>query len=257
MDRSMQVLNRPASAPRVREVDSFRPFFWLRLGWDDLREHAFASVAYGLFFALSGYFMLHYAADKPHVVIVAVSGFVLVGPVLAAGLYEISRRSAARKPAGLVESLQGIRQNLDTLIPMGLLLAMILLGWERTSAWVFTIAYPGEISSIGDFLRTMLFSSDHLRFTIAYMATGSVFAMLVFCTSVITVPMLMDRNTDVLSAVQTSLKTVCRNPKPMLLWAALIVLIILVGFATLMIGLILLIPILGHATWHAYRDIVD
>lgn len=257
MDRSITGLKHSPAQPRVREVDDFRPLFWLRLGWEDLREHALASVAYGFFFALTGYLILHHAADKPHLIIVAISGFLLVGPILAAGLYEISRRSAARQTAGLLVSLRGIRRKLGTLAPMGLLLALMILAWERTTAWIFSLIHPEQLSDISSLMSLMLSSSAHVGFSIAYLITGLLFALFVFCTTVVTVPMLMDRDATIGSAMLTSLRTVYHNPKAMLLWASLITLTMLIGFATLMIGLILLIPLIGHASWHAYRDIVD
>ncbi len=257
MEHSMHTLDRHFNLPRVREVDDGRPLHWLRLEWNDLREHAFASIAYGVFFALMGYIIIHLAAPRPYLVTVAISGFFLVGPILATGLYEISRRSAAKQPVGLIDSLRGVGRNFESLMSIGILLALVMVGWERVSAVLFALLFSGELADVNGFIRNVLLSGEHLGFTAAYMISGLLFATLVFCATVVAIPMLMHRDTDMITAMMTSMRAVRRNPRAMMLWAALIVAIMLIGFATMMIGLVLLIPLLGHATWHAYRDIVD
>lgn len=257
MDHSMHKLDRHFNLPRVREVDHGRPFHWLQMGWSDLREHGFASIAYGVFFAAVGYLILAFAAPRPYLVTASISGFFLVGPILAAGLYEISRRSAAGQPAGLRDSLRGIAGNYESLLSIGIFLAIVMLGWERVSAVLFALLFTGEIAELGGFMRTVLFSGEHLGFAAIYLLAGFLFAGLVFCATVISVPMLMDRDTDMVTAMMTSLRAVSLNLRAMALWAALIVLLIGIGFATMMVGLVLLLPLLGHATWHAYRDLVE
>ena len=257
MDHSMHSLDRHFDIPRVREVDAARPLHWLEMGWNDLREHGFASIAYGLFFAAFGYIILAFAAPRPYLVTAAISGFFLVGPILAAGLYEISRRAAAGQSAGLRESLRGITGSYESLLSIGIFLAIVMLGWERVSAVLFALLFTGEITELSGFMRTVLFSGEHIGFTMVYMAAGFLFAALVFCATVVAVPMLMDRDTDMVTAMMTSLRTVSINPRAMFVWAALIVLLIGIGFATMMIGLVLLLPLLGHASWHAYRDLVE
>ena len=257
MDHSMHTLDRHFNLPRVREVDNARPFHWLQMGWNDMREHGFASIAYGLFFAAIGYLILVFAAPRPYLVTASVSGFFLVGPILAAGLYEISRRSAAGQPAGLRDSLRGIADSYESLLSIGIFLAIVMLGWERVSAVLFALLFTGEIAEISGFMRTVLLSGEHMGFTLIYMTAGLLFAALVFCATVIAVPMLMDRDTDMVTAMMTSLRAVSLNPRVMLLWAFLIVVLIGIGFATMMVGLVLLMPLLGHASWHAYRDLVE
>lgn len=257
MDHSMHTLDRHFNLPRVREVDAARPFHWLQLGWNDLREHASASIPYGIFFAVLGYVILAFAAPRPYLVTASLSGFFLLGPLLAAGLYEISRRSAAGETASLRDSLRGIVSSYESLLSIGVFLAIVMLGWERVSAVLFALLFTGEIAELSSFARTVLFSGDHLGFAVVYMLAGLLFAAMVFCATVIAVPMLMERDTDMVTAMMTSLRAVSLNPRAMLLWAVLIVTVIGVGFATLMVGLVLLLPLLGHASWHAYRDLVE
>lgn len=257
MAHSAHPLDRHFNLPHIREVDAARPLHWLKLGWEDLREHAFASIAYGLFFALLGFLIVSFAAQRPYLITASISGFFLIGPLAAAGLYEISRRSANGQPADLGSSLRGIRDSRESLLSIGVFLAIVMLGWERVSAVLFALLFPGEIAEVSGFVRTVLLSSEYLGFTTAYVLVGAVFAALVFIATVVAVPMLMDRETDMVTAMMTSVRAAGTNPMAMVVWAALIVALIGIGFATMMIGMVILLPLLGHASWHAYRDLID
>lgn len=257
MEHSAHALDRHFDLPRIREVDAARPLYWLRLGWGDLRENAFASVAYGVFFAALGILIIAYAAPKPYLVTASISGFFLVGPLAAAGLYEISRRSMSNQPADLLPSLRGIRDKHDSLLSIGMLLAIVMIGWERISAVLFALFAPDEVAEIGEIFRVMLLSGDYLGFAAAYMLLGAGLAALVFISTVVAVPMLMDRKIDIVTAMMTSIRAASVNRRAMVVWAALIVALVAFGFATLMFGLIILLPLLGHASWHAYRDMIE
>ena len=257
MEHSAHPLDRHFNLPHIRQVGTDRPLYWLKLGWADLREHAFASITYGLFFAVLGYLIVAFAAPRPYLVTVAVSGFFLIGPIAAAGLYEISRRSAAGRPAGLGASLRGIVESRDSLFSIGIFLALMMIAWERISAILFALTFQGELAEVSGFLGAVLLSGQHLGFTFTYLAVGALFAVIVFALSVVAIPMLMDRDVDMVTAMMTSLRTVAENPRAMAVWAATIVILVAIGFATMMIGLIILLPLLGHATWHAYKDLVE
>lgn len=257
MDHIAHPLDRHFSLPRVRAVDAARPLHWLRLGWDDLREHAFASLAYGVLFALIGFLILGYASARPYLITAAISGFFLIGPLAAAGLYEISRRSAAGQSASLADSLRGIRDQRESLFSIGLFLAFAMIAWERISAILFALLVPEGVAGLDGFFRTVFLSGEHLGFVASYVVIGALLAALVFALAVVAVPMLMDRQTDMVTAMMTSMRAVRVNPRAMVVWAALIVALVALGFATLTIGLIVLLPWLGHATWHAYRDLVE
>lgn len=257
MEHPAHPLDRHFNLPHIREVDPARPLHWLKLGWEDLRNHAFASIAYGIFFALLGFLIMSFAAPRPYLITASISGFFLIGPLVAAGLYEISRRSASGESADLRASLRGILDSRESLLSIGVFLAIVMLGWERVSAVLFALLFPGEIAELSGFMRTVLLSGEHLGFTMTYLLVGAVFATLVFIATVVAVPMLMDRETDMITAMMTSVRAASTNPIAMAVWAALIVALIGVGFATMMIGMVILLPLLGHASWHAYRDLVE
>jgi len=256
MDKTMNYLDQHFQLPAIRQVPHTRALQWLRLGWNDLLDNLAASLPYGVFFALAGYLLLAYAIDLPYLFTASISGFFLIGPLAAAGLYEISRRTALGAETSLADSLRGLRGHRDNLLSIGLLLALMLVGWERVSAVLFALMFHGEVSQPAHFLGS-LFTGEQLGFAIAYLLAGSGFAALVFSLTVVAVPMLMSRDTDMITAMMSSARAVARNPGAMAVWAALIVALVLVGFASLLLGLVVIMPLLGHASWHAYQDLVD
>lgn len=250
-------LDRHFSLPAIRDVPTTRPLVWLRMGWRDLRSNAWLSGAYGLVFTLAGYELLFLAEPRPYLFTVAVSGFMLVAPMLVAGLYEISRRQGEGMTTRFSESLQGWTRNGDAMALFGLVLALVVIAWERLSAILFALFYGGEFPSVQSFVGTVFLSGNYPGFVIAYVVVGALLAALVFAMSAISVPMLVDREIDVLTAIATSLKAIRQNPAAMTLWAALLVALMALGFATLLLGMIVLLPWAAHASWHAYRDLTQ
>jgi uncharacterized membrane protein len=238
-------LDRHFSLPAIRDVPTTRPLEWLRMGW------------HGLVFTLAGYELLFLAQPRPYLFTVAVSGFMLVAPMLAAGLYEISRRQGEGMTTRFSESLQGWTRNGDAMALFGLVLALVVIAWERLSAILFALFYGGELPSVQSYLVTVFLSGNYPGFVIAYVVLGALLAALVFAMSAISVPMLVDRDNDVLTAIATSLKAIRQNPAAMTLWAALLVALMALGFATLLLGMIVVLPWAAHASWHAYRDLTQ
>jgi len=257
MDNPYNALDRHFHLPHVRHVDASRPLRWLSRGWGDLRENLGASLPYGLAFAIAGYLLLSYATDLPYLFTAAISGFFLVGPLAAAGFYEISRRHQQGESVSFAQSLRGLRQHTNHLLYYGVFLAVVLLSWERLSAILFALFYQGGYPDLGNFFRDVFLSGDYLQFVVSYIVIGGALAALVFALSVVSVPMLMDRDVDIVTAMMTSTRAVATNLSAMAIWAALIVALIAVGFATMMVGMVILLPLLGHATWHAYKDLIE
>ncbi|MFO0121014.1 MAG: DUF2189 domain-containing protein, partial [Inhella sp.] len=141
------------------------------------------------------------------------------------------------------------------LVVFGLLLGFAGTGWVFTSASLITGFSPVPIHNPQDFLRHVVLSDQSMLFQ-AWLAIGGVLAAPVFASSVIALPMLLDRQVGVLTAVLTSWRVVMDNPAPMALWATLIMVFTLIGMATAMLGLVVAVPWLAHASWHAYRDLV-
>ena len=222
---------------------------------EDVLQSPLASLAYGVTFALLGYLILAFAADKPYLFTAAVSGFLLVGPLAAAGLYEISRRRSEGRSCSLLESLQGIARHKGQLFYFGLMLAIVLIGWERMSAILFAMFYKGDAPDLANFFGEVLFSAPTPTSWWPTWWLGAL-AVLVYALSAVAVPMLMDRETDIVTAMMSSARAVGFNLGAMILWAAIIVGSMALGFASLLFGMVILLPIIGHATWHAYHELV-
>jgi uncharacterized membrane protein len=159
-------------------------------------------------------------------------------------------------PAWLAPTLDAWAPNVGSIGIFTLVLAVILLVWARASLIVFALFYTGEMPTVAGFLRQML-SPDNLEFLFAYFCVGGFFAVLVFAISVVSVPMMLDRDTDGVVAVLTSLRVFGANLPAMAVWGALILALTAAGFALAFVGLVVTAPVIGHATWHAYRALVE
>jgi uncharacterized membrane protein len=241
----------------ARSVEATRPFKWVAQGWDDLWANSATSLLYGLFFAGVGYLIMAYSAAQPYLFTAAVSGFMLVGSLAAAGLYEISRRAESGQRTTLAQSLKGLARNGDSLFYFGILLAIAMISWERISAILFALFYHDEVPQLANFYREVFLSGSYTYFVSAYLIIGGALALLMYVLSAVSVPLLMDRDVDVVTAMMTSAQAVGRNLAAMALWGALLVALMAFGFVTYMVGMVIALPLAGHATWHAYRDLVE
>ncbi|HPT49561.1 MAG TPA: DUF2189 domain-containing protein [Accumulibacter sp.] len=246
---------RASRLPDIRQIDAGAIAGWLRAGWRDFRRGGLASLFYGACFATGGWLM-HLVFSKAYALFAGLTtGFLLIGPFLALGLYDLSRQIERGETARLAPTLAAWRPNLANLGLFAAVLAVVLLVWARASIIVFALFFTGGLPTFADVVRTVL-TFEQADFALVYFAVGGFFAIFVFAISVIAVPLMLDRQTDAISAAIASLIACGRNPGPMLLWALCIVLLVGIGFATLFVGLIVTMPLIGHATWHAYRAVV-
>ena len=242
--------------PAVRRVRAAAAFGWLAKGWQDFRAHPLPSVFYGACFAAMGWLIAVTFRHAYEYVSALVTGFFLVGPFLAIGLYDLSRRRDSGEATLLVPTLDAWRANVGAIGVFALVLAVILLVWARASLVVFALFYTGEMPSVAGFLDQVL-ALENIEFLFAYFCVGGFFAVLTFAISVVSVPMMLDRRTDGVVAVLTSLKAFGANVPAMLVWGAAIVALTVLGFALFFVGLMVVAPVIGHATWHAYRALVE
>ncbi len=246
----------PASSlAAIARVPAGAPFAWLAHGISDLRAAPASSLFYGAAFAVMGWLIAFFYGHAYSLTVALMGGFMLLGPGLAMGLYGLSRQRESGETPRLKPSLTIWRSNLSNLGIFALVTGVVLLIWARASLVVFAVFYTSGLPSTDDFLRELL-AFKNAEFVIAYVVIGSGFAAFIFSISVVAVPLMLDRDKDAISAMLLSLATVAKNPLPMLLWAVLIVTLAGIGFATAFIGLVVTIPILGHATWHAYRALI-
>lgn len=254
--------------PQVRTIGLAEPLHWLVLGWRDVRQAGWISVLHGLVLALVGAAIMLVAHHRFWLLAGALSGFLVVAPVLATSLYAISRALEQGLPAdrALVLRTWLNWQNSHIskwgndywcLFQFGALLALAATGWVLTSAALITLLAPVPIHEPIDFLRHVVLADGGWLFEL-WLAMGSLLVAPIFASSVVAMPLLLDRRASIRMAVLTSWQTVLANPLPMAFWAVLIAGLTVLGLATLLfLGLVLLIPVLGHASWHAYRALVD
>lgn len=248
-------LDRHFPAPAVQRVSLGRPAYWLQAGLDDLFANPLPGLAYGLLFSIGGDLILLASMREPYLFMTALSGFFLVAPLLAAGLYELSRLRAAGAPRPtFIESLGGLRRSAPALTLFGVLLAVVAVLWEQVTAVSFSLVADQEFGLME--MVQLVAAGEHNAFIATWLILGAGLALVVFAFSVVSVPMILDRDADFVTAIMTSLRAFLLNLDVMVVWGAIIVLLVLMSFSTLMVGLVVAMPILGHATWHAYRELV-
>lgn len=224
------------------------PMRWLRLGWNDLNRARAQSLSYGIGLAVFAYLVTALAWVGGNVVALFSLGvaFILAGPVLAFGLYSISRQLEQRREPRLGICWRESRNHLRNELLFALVMLVVLLVWARAASMVHVFFPVGEELGLLGWIEFLAVGS----------AVGSIFAVIVFSASVVALPMMLDRNTDAITSALTSVAAVINNKAVMALWAMIIVGLVVVGFATAYIGLVLVLPLIGHATWHAYRETV-
>lgn len=242
--------------PIVRRVAHDSPWEWLQRGWRDLARIPLISTAYGAAVTVAGFLLafLLWEINAVYLVLPIAGGFMLAGPFLAVGLYDASRRLEAGEAVSFPAILLAWRRPLQIGL-FGILLLLVHFAWIRT-AMLWFVLYFHEGTPPLDRLPLYLLEPGNLPFLVIGTAMGAGFALITFTVSAVSLPLLVDRNIDLISAILISIQAVLLNPKAMLLWAGLIALFTAVGLATFFVGLVLLFPLVGYATWHAYRDLV-
>jgi uncharacterized membrane protein len=245
-----------ASLCKVRTIPLSRPFAWLGQGWADLGRSLGPSLLHGFVVALGGILMLGLAARWPALLPGAFSGLVIVGPILATGLYELSRVGDEGRRPSLRDAISAWRRGTVPLVWLGVLLFLAGTLWVLVSTVIFKLFVHAPITDPLAFLRYAVGSQGNVLFSM-WSVLGGLGAAIVFAATVVSAPLLLDRDIELRDAVTVSLRAVGQNPAPMALWAALIMLLSALSVLTLSVGFVFAIPLIGHATWHAYRDMVD
>lgn len=250
----------PDPLPQVRQIAMDAPWDWLAAGWRDLWGSSSISLAYGLAFAAISSVMavMITALNLSSLMLALASGFILIGPILAVGLYEISRRLEAGEPVNLKEIIHVRTKAPAQLMFLGVMLMIAFLVWVRVATLLFALFYGLQgFPPLTQFVDELLFTARGLALLTLGSAIGGVLALVVFSISAVSVPLLMVRNIDAVSAMLLSIEAVRKNLAPMILWAWLIMLMMGFGIATLFGGLLITFPLIGHATWHAFRAVID
>ncbi len=239
---------------KLADLSAADPLRWLAAGWRDFVRCPRIGLFYGLCFFLMGHALMAVFRSAPAYVLALSAGFLLMGPFLCLGLYDASRALEQGRRPSLRASLMAWRPMLGTMaIFAGVLLILEML-WGRASLVVFAVTFNTMPDTAH--LLQQLFSRENIEFLITYTLVGGLFAGLIFITSAISIPMILDRQSDAVSSGLTSIRASLQNPGVMLWWGALITLVIGLSMLPWFAGLFVAGPVVGHATWHAYRQIV-
>lgn len=242
--------------PGVRRIGFGAPLVWLKRGWTDLRRQPAVSLFYGIAIAVTGAVILGVTASLPYLFAAAITGFLLVAPMLAAGLYELSRRYLVGEPASVFDSMAAWKRNPSALVGFGLLSMLAGTAWQVVSVVIVALLYKGPALSPQAMMIEVLVNPKHYLMFFIYMGAGGALAAVIFVLSVVSMPMLVDRRCELLCALRTSINAVAENPVPLAFWALIIMLLTGLGFATALVGMVIIMPWLGHASFHAYKDLV-
>jgi uncharacterized membrane protein len=246
--------------PAIRQVDVEAPWRWIVAGWADLTRMPAISLAYGAVFTAIALGLFAGLADlgMSSLILAFAGGFMLIGPVLAVGLYEGSRRLERGEPIHVKDVvLAGFRAP-GQLALLGLALMLTYWVWVHTALLLFMIFMGTQpFPPVDRFVETLLMTNRGVALLTVGTIEGAVLAAVVFATSAISAPMLMDRPVGAAEAILASFRAVQLNVRPMALWAGLIAAFIIGGLLTLSVGLVIAFPLIGHATWHAYRDLTE
>lgn len=255
-----QIAGEVAPGISVRRVPFDQPWEWLAAGWRDLWTHPGVSLTYGAIFAVIAALMLWGTtqAGAQSIILACFGGFMLTGPLFAVGLYEISRDIGRGEPVSFGGAIAKSLKPEGQLGFMGLALFLVFMVWMQVAFLLFMLftgaqAFPPP----EEFVRMLLFTPSGLGLLLIGTAAGALLAVITFAVAAVSVPLLLVRDVDVVTAIRTSVRAVTANPKPMLLWAGLIAGFMVLGGLTLFVGLVVAFPLVGHATWHAFEDLVQ
>lgn len=245
----------PPAVPVINSLSADAPLSWLKRGWADMVATRFQGCFYGLVFVLMGYAITWVYATKWQLTMGLIGGFFLMGPFLCTGIYDLSRQREQSGSASLLKSLTCWTRNLSSLAFFAIILTFAMIVWARVSLILFALSSNTSFPTVQGVL-SQIFSLNNPQFLLLWAGVGFIFASIVFAVGVVSAPMMLDRRSDTLMAVFSSVRSLHANPKALYVWAVIVVVIIGLSLLAGFLPLLVTAPLIGHATWHAYRDLV-
>jgi len=251
---------RPKIKPIIRNISSEDISAALSAGFRDFQENFKFSLFFGLFYAVGGWIMIWFLTglDLPYLVYPLASGFALIAPFVAAGLYEVSRRKEMGETmawGGILGAIFSKRGK--ELRWMAIVTGFAFIIWIDIAIFLYVIFFGLQEINISDLLGVVIGSPRGALFLLAGNITGAILGMAVFSITVVAFPLLLHKDVDFVTGMITSVQAVLKNPKTMISWAAFIAVMLAVSLASFFVGIIVVLPLLGHATWHLYRRTVS
>ena len=248
-----------AIGPAIRrDVPLTAPFEWLAAGFSDLRHKPGPSLLVGAICAAVSWLLVGAMAYLEYAVLILplTAGFMFAAPILAIGLYEGSRRIEAGEAPGYAATHAAWRRNRFGIAFMGILMMMFLYGWLRVATLLFALFFGLVAPPLESIFTRAFLSPETILYGAIGTLLGAVLASIVFGLTAVSLPMLVDRRVDAVTAAATSMRALTANPMTAVVWGICIVTITLVAALPGFLGFIVAVPLIGHATWHAYRALV-
>jgi uncharacterized membrane protein len=249
------------AAPAIRRIGPADLFDALAKGWNDfsaMPSHAlFICAIYPIVGLVLAALTLGFATLP--LLFPLAAGFALIGPIAAMGLYELSRRREAGVTAAASDALDVLRSpSIGAIVALGALLMIIFVVWVATARAIYVANFGyATPASIGEFVNDILFTPGGWNLIVVGNAVGFLFAVVALAVSVVSFPLLLDRDVGAAVALMTSVRVVAANPATMALWGLIVAVMLFIGSLPLFIGMAVVLPLLGHATWHLYRKVVE
>ena len=238
----------PFAAP-CKTLDLNAPINWLKLGMADIKRAPKQSLSYGAAMVIISLLVSAVALEfgNFYSLLTMLSGFIFIGPVIAIGLYSVSCQIQLGQKPVLGYCLREGQRHFGNTLLFAMVLLVVFMIWARAASMIH-VFFPMESHAHW---------TEYLTFLGIGTFVGAIFSAIIFCAAAFSLPMIMDKKVDMVTAIVTSVNAVLHNKKVMMLWASLIFISLLIGFITAFIGMLLLMPLIGHATWHAYQETID
>lgn len=242
----------------INSIDMQRPKAWLLAGVEDFRHAPVVSLAYGLFWVGLSLAITAGAINLGfwHVLLPLIAGFMFIGPLVAVGTYGISQALERGQGPHLGHALGSWRPHAGQLAMMGLMMMIFFLAWIRLATLLFALFFGMNVPNVDTIYLALFTTTQGIGMLIVGTLIGGVLAFGAFTISVVAIPTLLDRDLTFMEGIEASIRSVANNFRPMLLWAAILTGCVIAGVLTFYIGLALVLPVLGYASWHAYEDLV-
>ncbi|UPK07594.1 DUF2189 domain-containing protein [Bradyrhizobium sp. 170] len=250
-----------AAAPVIRTIGLSELHRALQRGWEDFKAVPSHAIILCIIYPVLGLMLaraVHGYSVLPLLFPLA-AGFALLGPFAALGLYEMSRRREHGEPATAWDAIEVVRSpSFGAMLGLGVLLLALFVTWVATAQAIYIAAFGyAGVTGVSDFAERVLTTPQGWWLIVVGCGVGFLFALVALCISVVSFPLMLDRHAGAGDAMVTSLRAVARNPAPMAAWGLIVAMLLVAGSLPAFLGLAVVIPLLGHATWHLYRETIE
>lgn len=250
-----------ASTPVIRDISFSDLLEALRLGWEDFKAVPSHAIILCIIYPVLGLVIARAVLGYSVLPLLfpLAAGFALLGPFAALGLYELSRRRERGEEPSAWHALGVLSSpSFGAMLALGTVLLILFVVWVATADSIYVAIFGNTpAASIPDFASRIFTTTEGLKLILVGCGVGFLFAVVALCISVVAFPLMLDRHANVIDAVGTSLRVVMKNPVAMATWGLIVAALLVVGSIPLFLGLAVVLPVLGHATWHLYRKVLE